>query len=52
MIRFRLIRFGNGDLSDDGEGSIVSAASIEKPGSQGGWEDAGWLIRLMKRALV
>ncbi|KAI3196506.1 hypothetical protein DTO027I6_7029 [Penicillium roqueforti] len=40
------------DLSDDGEGSIGSAASIEKPGSQGGWEDAGWLIRLMKRALV
>lgn len=25
---------------------------IEKPGSQGGWEDAGWLFRVVKRAIV
>lgn len=42
---------GDGGLSD-GEGSTGSAASIEKPGSQGGWEDAGWLFRLMKRAVI
>lgn len=32
----------------DGE----SIAGVEKPGSQGGWEDAGWLLRLMTRALI
>ncbi|KAJ5889930.1 hypothetical protein N7504_010740 [Penicillium tannophilum] len=32
----------------DGE-SIID---VEKPGSHGGWEDAGWLFRVMKRALV
>lgn len=32
----------------DGE----SIAGVEKPGSQGGWEDAGWLLRLMKRAFI
>ncbi|KGO68501.1 Monooxygenase, FAD-binding [Penicillium italicum] len=42
---------GDADLSD-GDSSTGSSASIEKPGSQGGWEDAGWLFRLMKRALV
>jgi hypothetical protein len=42
---------GDGDLSD-GESSTGTAAPIEKPGTQGGWEDAGWLLRLMKRALV
>ncbi|KAJ5608218.1 hypothetical protein N7537_004837 [Penicillium hordei] len=42
---------GDGGLSDR-EGSTGSAASIEKPGSQGGWEDAGWLFRLMKRAVI
>ncbi|KAJ5931546.1 hypothetical protein N7516_006035 [Penicillium verrucosum] len=42
---------GDGGLSD-GEGSTGSAASIEKPGSQGGWEDAGWLFRLIKRAVI
>ncbi|OQD67989.1 hypothetical protein PENPOL_c003G08986 [Penicillium polonicum] len=42
---------GDGGLSD-GEGSTGSAVSIEKPGSQGGWEDAGWLFRLMKRAVI
>jgi hypothetical protein len=49
---------GDGELSDDGnssrdgEGSSARSASIEKPGTQGGWEDAGWLLRVMKRALV
>jgi hypothetical protein len=32
----------------DGE----SVVSVEKPGAQGGWEDASWLFRVMKRALV
>lgn len=32
----------------DGE-SIVD---VEKPGSHGGWEDASWLFRVIKRALV
>lgn len=27
-------------------------AGVAKPGAQGGWEDAGWLIRVMKRALM
>ncbi|KAJ5193960.1 Monooxygenase FAD-binding [Penicillium cf. griseofulvum] len=49
---------GDGDMSDgdssrgDGYSSTGSAAPIEKPGNQGGWEDAEWLFRLMKRALV
>ncbi|CAG8891081.1 unnamed protein product [Penicillium egyptiacum] len=42
---------GDGEQSD-GESSTGSAAPIEKPGTQGGWEDAGWLFRLMKRALI
>lgn len=25
---------------------------IEKPGEEGGWEDAGWLLRVVKRALL
>ncbi|KAJ5105436.1 hypothetical protein NUU61_002783 [Penicillium alfredii] len=29
-----------------------SAGSVEKPGVQGGWEDAGWLFRVMKRTLI
>lgn len=32
----------------DGE----SVISVEEPGAQGGWEDAGWLMRVMKRALI
>lgn len=32
----------------DGE----SVAVVEKPGVQGGWEDAGWLLRVVKRALI
>lgn len=32
----------------DGESTV----DVEKPGSHGGWEDAGWLFRVMKRALV
>lgn len=32
----------------DGESSV----GVEKPGVQGGWEDAGWLFRIVKRALV
>ncbi|KAJ5133900.1 hypothetical protein N7526_005265 [Penicillium atrosanguineum] len=32
----------------DGE----SVAEVEKPGAQGGWEDASWLFRVVKRALI
>ena len=32
----------------DGE----SVVSVEKPGAQGGWEDASWLFRVVKRALI
>ncbi|KAJ5665770.1 uncharacterized protein N7477_008218 [Penicillium maclennaniae] len=32
----------------DGE----SIAEVEKPGAQGGWEDASWLLRVVKRALI
>ncbi|KAJ5787223.1 Monooxygenase FAD-binding [Penicillium paradoxum] len=47
----------DGDVSDgdssrsDGESNGVSDP-IEKPGARGGWEDAGWLFRVVKRALV
>ncbi|GIJ82367.1 hypothetical protein Asppvi_000874 [Aspergillus pseudoviridinutans] len=33
--------------ADESIGSTV----VEKPGENGGWEDAGWLLRVMKRAL-
>lgn len=32
----------------DGE----SMVSIEKPGAQGGWQDASWLFRVVKRILI
>lgn len=32
----------------DGE----SVVSVETPGTQGGWEDASWLFRVVKRALI
>lgn len=32
----------------DGE----SVAGAEKPGAQGGWEDASWLFRVVRRALI
>lgn len=52
-----VLSVGDGGLSDDdgdseradGEGII---ASVEKPGVRGGWEDAGWLFRVVKRVLV
>ncbi|KAJ6031234.1 hypothetical protein N7540_001966 [Penicillium herquei] len=43
-------------LSDDGDALSYtdgeSTVSVEKPGFQGGWEDASWLFRTVKRALV
>lgn len=30
----------------------VAAVEVEKPGAQGGWEDASWLFRVVKRALI
>ncbi|KAJ5896118.1 uncharacterized protein N7473_005517 [Penicillium subrubescens] len=44
--------------AEDDEGDTLShtdgesVVSVEKPGAQGGWEDASWLFRVMKRALV
>lgn len=29
-----------------------STAEVEKPGAKGGWEDAGWLFRMVKRAIL
>lgn len=42
------------DLEGDGsrDESIADDGAVEKPGVQGGWEDAGWLFRVVKRALV
>lgn len=31
--------------------SDIASISEEKPGTRGGWEDAGWLFRVVKRAL-
>ncbi|KAJ6103920.1 hypothetical protein N7486_004142 [Penicillium sp. IBT 16267x] len=43
-------------LSDDADAFShtdgESIVDVEKPGDHGGWEDAGWLFRVMKRALV
>ncbi|CAG7930400.1 unnamed protein product [Penicillium olsonii] len=39
----------DGSVSHD---EISSDEAPEKPGVQGGWEDAGWLFRVVKRALV
>ncbi|KAI9042531.1 DUF3984 domain-containing protein [Aspergillus affinis] len=45
---------GSGD-NDDGA-SIASGVEVsvvgEKPGELGGWEDAGWLFRTVKRLLI
>ncbi|KAK9856163.1 hypothetical protein MYU51_000817 [Penicillium brevicompactum] len=43
------------DSEVDGDSSHeegLSDGGPEKPGTQGGWEDAGWLFRVVKRALV
>jgi hypothetical protein len=46
------------DDDDDDDGDTLShtdgesIVSVEKPGAQGGWEDASWLFRVMKRALI
>ncbi|KAJ5112270.1 hypothetical protein N7532_000315 [Penicillium argentinense] len=29
-----------------------SVVGVEKPGSRGGWEDASWLFRVVKRAII
>lgn len=43
-------------LSDDADTfshtDAESTVGVEKPGVQGGWEDASWLFRIVKRALV
>lgn len=45
-------------LESDDEVETVSqtdgklTTGVGKPGAQGGWEDAGWLFRVVKRALV
>jgi hypothetical protein len=44
------------EVDSDEEGSrdesIPDDGTVEKPGVQGGWEDAGWLFRVVKRTLV
>ena len=42
------------DLEGDGSRGDESTEDepVERPGAQGGWEDAGWLFRVVKRALV
>ncbi|KAJ6135867.1 hypothetical protein N7512_001027 [Penicillium capsulatum] len=45
----------DGDHSDDEALSYTEGDStriIEKPGSQGGWEDASWLFRMVKQTLI
>lgn len=37
---------------DSSHDEVLSDGAPEKPGPQGGWEDAGWLFRVVKRALV
>ncbi|KAJ5281549.1 hypothetical protein N7478_006921 [Penicillium angulare] len=43
-------------LSDDADSLSYtdgeSVVGLEKPGGKGGWEDASWLFRVVKRALV
>ncbi|OQD85318.1 hypothetical protein PENANT_c010G11325 [Penicillium antarcticum] len=45
-----------GEASDDGNGDSEKAdedvVPVEKPGAKGGWEDAGWLFRVVKQVLV
>jgi hypothetical protein len=37
---------------DSRDESVADDGTVEKPGVQGGWEDAGWLFRVVKRALI
>jgi hypothetical protein len=43
------------ELTDDNASvsadESIASTVVEKPGESGGWEDAGWLLRVMKRAL-
>ncbi|KAA8649123.1 DUF3984 domain-containing protein [Aspergillus tanneri] len=45
-----------GVADNDDDASVVSEWEVssvtEKPGEHGGWEDAGWLFRTMKRVLI
>lgn len=48
---------GGGDRHDSDEEALShtegdSGTRIERPGSQGGWEDASWLFRMVKRTLI
>ncbi|CAI7628540.1 unnamed protein product [Penicillium pancosmium] len=38
--------------SDIDSVSHVEEPVVEKPGEQGGWEDASWLFRVVKRAII
>ncbi|KAJ5610382.1 hypothetical protein N7510_007101 [Penicillium lagena] len=42
---------GDGDVLSHTDGD-ESTAKVEKPGANGGWEDAGWLLRMVKRAIL
>lgn len=43
------------ELTDDNASvsadESIAPTVVEKPGENGGWEDAGWFLRVMKRAL-
>lgn len=47
---------GEGRLEEDDDALShtdgESVVEVEKPGSSGGWEDASWLFRVVKRALI
>ncbi|KAJ5763824.1 hypothetical protein N7533_002505 [Penicillium manginii] len=44
-----LDRYSDIDTVSHAEGDSVV---VEKPGERGGWEDAGWLFRVVKRAII
>ncbi|KAJ5673869.1 hypothetical protein N7462_009308 [Penicillium macrosclerotiorum] len=48
------LSMGSVDVEDDvlSHTDRESIVVVEKPGVQGGWEDVGWLLRVMKRTLI
>ncbi|KAL2000818.1 hypothetical protein VTN02DRAFT_2578 [Thermoascus thermophilus] len=41
-----------GDDGSSATGEHEPPTVVEKPGEQGGWEDVGWLFRVVKRSLL
>lgn len=51
------LSLGSGELDQYADFDTAShakeeSATVEKPGEQGGWEDASWLFRVVKRAII